>query len=175
MKTICIKLNNRTERTDLPKLNEESIHICSPNGKEYGWFALNVTGKIFITLNAGAAKLRYSTIDVSTAKNSQKTYETILLLLGTYYFYIEGEFDGKLIFSDITKVQEFDATHAGASLNEDTGKYIGLYLYVSDLIKLSMVEVLFLETETKLSACITFAPKSVNIFISLLSFCVDAQ
>lgn len=142
MKTICIRLNESTGRTDLPLLNEESIHIRNPKNKTFGWFAVKVTGGITISLNAGTAVFKHSTTDMVAAKNSSTTNKTKILSIGTHYFYIPSEFDGQLTFSDITKVEEFDATNAGSSADTTSDKWCGLYLSVNDLIKLSLVKVL---------------------------------
>lgn len=142
MKTICIRLNESTGRTDLPLLNEESIHIRNPKNKTFGWFAVKVTGGITISLNAGTAVFKHSTTDMVAAKNSSTTNKTKILPIGTHYFYIPSEFDGQLTFSDITKVEEFDATNAGSSVDTTSDKWCGLYLSVKELIKLSLVKVL---------------------------------
>lgn len=142
MKTICIRLNESTGRTDLPKLYEESIHIRNPQNKNFGWFAVKVSGNVTISLNAGSVKFKHSTSSMLAAKNSSPTYNTKSLSVGTHYFYIGDKFDGLMAFSDIRLVEEFDATNAGSSVDTTSDKWCGLYLSVNDLIKLSLVKVL---------------------------------
>ncbi|MBR2359045.1 MAG: hypothetical protein IKA75_01315 [Bacteroidaceae bacterium] len=142
MKTILIRLKESTGRTDLPKLYEESIHIRNPKNKQFGWFAVKVTGDVTISLNAGSVKFKHSTSSMPAAKDSTLTCNTKDLTVGIHYFYIEGAFDGLLTFSDIRMVEEFDATNAGSSADGTSDKWCGLYLPVNDLIKLSLVKVL---------------------------------
>lgn len=142
MKTICIRLNESTGCTEFPLLNEECIHICNPSTKTFGWFSIKTTGIVTIVFNAGSVKFKHSTVSVATAQSSTTEYSSKSLSAGTHYFYIPNIFDGTLTISDITKVEEFDATNAGSSTDTSSDKWTGLYLSVKDLIKFSLVKVL---------------------------------
>ncbi|MBR6926420.1 MAG: hypothetical protein IKH52_04340 [Bacteroidaceae bacterium] len=149
MQTLCF-FSSQTAPTEALKLNEEEIHVRNCIGREeVGIFSINIT-------KATAIKFvfpSYITIylchiindDYSEVSSIPKDTYYQLTENGPYSFKILPDtnnsntgFEGVITIDDITAVSTFDA------MGTNNNNFRGLAIDVNDLIKLSLVNILYL-------------------------------
>lgn len=144
MQTIKIRLDQKTNRSDCPNLHEKSIRVCNTTVKKYGWFRITVNKSVTLSMKSGQARLKHSDASIEAARDSTTSFISINLSTGNHFFYIDGVFNDDLVFSDITALDSFDATFSNSSF-ESSDIYIGLNVYVKDLMSFSMLKELYVK------------------------------
>ena len=112
-----------------------AIEITNPDDRNWGCFLVKfVTDSV--TLSLEGATFRYGTT-LENAKNSVIPYSSMTLSPNTnHYIYIPGPFTAILKFSDITRLDTFDASiNTGSSV----ATYEGIDIDAKDLMKFSLV------------------------------------
>lgn len=154
MKTLVVHLDSNTNGTysnneplqgSFGYYKSATIKITNPVNREWGCFLVRISSGS-CTLSLEEKEFKYGSTLQGAKDSGSFTSELTMYSGQDYYIYIPGQFSDTLKFSDITKVDTFDAS---IDVGSTIAKYEGIDIEAKDLMKFSLVRNLGLRYSVK--------------------------
>jgi hypothetical protein len=154
MKTLVVHLdsnttgsysNNEPLQGTFGYYKSASIGITNPVNREWGCFLVRISSGSCI-LSLGGTAFKYGSTLQGAKDSGSFTYDLTMYSSQDYYIYIPSFLNTKLEFSDITKVDTFDAS---IDVGSSVATYEGIDIDAKDLMKFSLVRNLGLRYSVK--------------------------